>query len=166
MYLLDAEQQLVGVSLRPVRLLLDLHRVIVVAIVIVIVIISDMGGLVVFPWLAMLLVLVLVLWCIHPRRRLGRACSVIEVDDLVAVVETIVGLGRWCFVGLLCCADGCRLELLQRVRRQVVQVVVGEIEVVILVHGRRAIPPCPRNGSRDRSRIILASWFGVSFTCG
>ena len=42
-YLLDAEEQLVGVSLRPVRLLLDLHGVIVVAVVIVVAIVIGIG---------------------------------------------------------------------------------------------------------------------------
>jgi MFS superfamily sulfate permease-like transporter len=150
-YLFDAEEQLVGVSLRPVRLLLDLHRVIVVAVVIVVVVVIAIG---IGVWVALLwLAMLLLLRYIHPRRRLGRACGVIEIDDLVAVVETIVGFGRWRLA--LCCADGGRFELLQRVRGQVVQVVVGKIEVVILVHGRRAIPPCARNSSRARSRSLV-----------
>ena len=88
--LLPEHFELIGVSLRPARLLLDLHRVVVVAVVIVVVI--DIDVLVVFLWLAMRLLL----WYIHQRRRLGRACSIIEVDDLVALVKTIVGFGRWC----------------------------------------------------------------------
>lgn len=128
-HLLDARQQLRGVGLRAVRLLVHLHLILVVQRLVGIVVVG-VGGV---PPLHLG---VLRSGCIV--RMDGAGVIVVEIDYLVAVVEAVVGL--WGVLGVvLCCADGIRLEVVQRIGGQVVEFSVVEAKVVV-VHRSCSIP--------------------------
>jgi hypothetical protein len=61
----------------------------------------------------------------------GWAVVVVEIDHLVAVLQAVVGL-RSDERLLLRGADGIGFEMLQRIRGQVVEVRVGEVELVLI----------------------------------
>jgi hypothetical protein len=98
-HLLDAEEQLVWVSLRHARLLLDVHVVIVELVVV-------MGGVIILVLLWRLRV-----WrgsVCRPGRCAWRPGCMVEIDHFIAVVEAVVRLGI-CSHLLLRRSDGARL---------------------------------------------------------
>jgi hypothetical protein len=101
--------------------------------------------------------------------RIGGGGEVVQVDHLVfvlvavAVVEAVVGrvvhieLLLLLLLLLLGGADGRRLQLLQRVGGQVVEVGVGEVEFVI-VHGCMLQVPVPAPGRPTSIPMLLLRW--------
>ena len=65
----------------------------------------------------------------------GKAVFVVKIDYLVSIVQTVVRLwrchSRLLLLRLLRRANGCSLELLDGVRWQVVEVMVGKVKVVV-----------------------------------